>query len=798
MEVSMESFWQDIRFGARLLTRAPGFFLMAVAALSLGIGANTAVFSVVNGILLRPLPYPQPDRLVVIHDTQPALSTAPASYPKYIDWRDQNRVFEVIGGSAPASAVLTGSGDPVRIPVARTTATLFRVFAVQPALGRWFEEAEDHPSGPGVVVLSHGFWSRQFGSDPAILDRTITLNDTPRTVVGVMPEGFAHRGADAFVPLAMEVDENQRNSHFLATYGRLKPEVSFAQAKSEMIELGHRLAREHGNNHGIDVRLYRDVVVGGYSGQLVVLLVSVALVLLIACANVANLLLARATSRRREMAVRTAMGASRFRLARQLLRESMLLSLCGGALGLLLAYAGVRAFVASAPPVLPRMTSIAVDANVLLFTLGVAVLTGVLFGLAPILQARAGAPVEALNQETGRSSGGPASRRAANVLVVAEVALSIVLLTGAGLMVKSLTRLQQQEIGVDTERVLSFFISLPESRYDSPERARAFFETALDRIRLVPGVVAAGATSHLPLHDYGSNSYFQIEGRTLWAPSEAPLAEVRVVGGDYFKAMGVPLVRGRLFGEPDNEASPPVILINQAMANRFWPGEDPIGQRVRIFGNEPREIVGVVGDVRSYNPALEPMLEVTAPYSQVPRASMTIAVRSAGNPAALAAAMRQQIASIDPLQPLSGVQTMEEVLSRSLSRPRLLSGLFGGFALLAALLALIGVYGLMAYAVGQQRREFGIRMAMGADAGTVLRMVLRRGMGLTLSGVAIGAIAAAGLMRLLGSMLYQVTPTDPAVFALTCTGVLLAAACACYVPARAATRVDPAVTLRAS
>jgi putative ABC transport system permease protein len=798
----MDSLWQDIRFGWRLLVRSPGFFALGVAALALGIGANTAVFSAVYNVLLKPLPYPEPERLALIFDTQSDCATCPASYPKYVDWRDQNRVFEVIGGSSPASAVLTGVGEPERIRTARTTATLFRVLAVPPHLGRCFEEDEDRPGGAPVVLLSHGFWQRRLGGDPEILGRVLTLDDVPRSVVGVMPPGFRHRGAEVWVPLARAVDEETRNSHFLVTYGRLEPGVTVEQARREMRTLGERLAREHDNmGHGIDVQPYRSLIVRDARAPLLVLMGSVVFVLLIACANVANLLLARGAARRREIAVRSAMGATKLRLVRQLVTESLLLSLAGGVLGLGLAYAGVRAFVAAAPPVLPRVSEVTVDVNVLLFTLLVALGAGTLFALAPVLHARDDRPSEALKEEAGRSAGGPFARRAGSVLVVAEIGLSVVLMMGAGLMVKSLSRLQQQDVGVVVERLLAFDVAIPEARYESDDSVRAFYRGALERLRAIPGVRSAGATNLLPLYQYGSNSYFDVEGKALWAKNEGPLAEVRVVDGDYFGAMGIPLVRGRYLTAQDDEQSPKVVVINEALADRCWPGEDPIGRHLLSLDEEGDrwQVVGVVGNVRTYSPRLKPEMEVSRSLAQSPRRSMTFVVRSATtDPTALVGALRREMAAVDPSQPLSRIQTMEQVVHESLSGTRLLSVLITGFAALAAALALIGVYGLVAFAVNQQRPEIGIRMAMGADDGDVLRLVLGRGLRLALTGVALGALGALMLGQLLSSLLYEVTPGDPWVVAGTCGGVLAATLAACYVPARAATQVDPAETLRAT
>jgi len=797
----MDGFWQDVHFGVRLFRKSPGFLAMAVLALGLGIGANTAVFSVVHGVLLAPLPYPEPERLVVIYTTQPACQICPASFPKYVDWRDQNRVFDVIGGSVPADAVMTGRGEPERVAIAITTASVFRVLGVAPRLGRWFTEEEDRPGGPKVAMLSYGFWERRFGGDPRILGQTIVLDEVPRTIVGVMPQGFAHRGAEAFVPLARAFDESQRDSHFLSTYGRLKAGVSVERARSEMIALGRRLAREQHTSTGIDVQPYQRVVIRDAATPLLLLQGTVAFVLLIACANVANLLLARAAARRREIAVRSAMGATRGRLVRQFLTESVMLAVLGAALGLGLASAGVRAFVATAPPVVPRMTSIAISVPVLLFTLGVALGTGILFGLAPMLHAGAGGPGEALKDESARSGGGRGSRRAGQVLVVAEIALSLVLLVSAGLMVKSLLRLQRQDLGLLTDRVLAFGVSLPTARYDSNTRIQQYYATALARLRSVPGVGAVGLISNLPFRDgTGPNGYFDVEGKTPWLPREAPLAEMRLVDADYYRTVGVPLVSGRFFTEQDDERARPVVIVNQALARRCWPNEDAIGKRINLDSPPSwREIVGVVGDVRTYQPGLAPPLELAVPYRQGPEPSMSFVVRTAtADPAVLIKVIRREMAAIDSSLALSDVETMEQRVRTSLAQPRLLSVLISVFAALAALLALIGVYGLMAYATSQQRHEFGIRMAMGATPGALLRMVLVRGASLAGVGIALGGLGAIALTRLMKSLLYEVTATDPAVLVPTCIAIFAAALAACYGPARAASRVDPIRTLGAS
>jgi len=791
----VEALLQDVRFALRLFRRSPGFAALATIALALGIGANTAVFSVVDAVLLKPLPFPDPDAIVAVYDTQPFCPTCPASYPKFTDWRAQNAVFDAIGAANGGGMVLTGKGAPERIRSSRATASIFRVFQVQPILGRWLSDDEDKPGGPHVAMLSYGFWQERFAGDPRVLGQTLTLDDAAYTVVGVMPREFVLQRAQVWVPLAMAVDQSQRGAHFLNVVARLKPGVTIQRAQREMIALGVRLAKEYPTNHGIDVGPYKNVIVGDSGRSLLVLLGSVAFVLLIACANVANLLLARAARRRREITIRTAIGAGRVRLVRQLLTESVLLALGGSVFGLLLAYWGVRMFVSIAPATFPRVESIGVDTTVLLFTLGISIVTGVIFGLAPALHALHQRPGEALKQDEVRSGGGRGVRRASSTLVVVEIALSLVLLIGAGLMVKSLLRLEHQDAGFAVERLLTFELSLPKARYSDDARVLAFFDRAMQRISALPGVQHAGAIDLLPLGNFGTNGDFQIEGRQ-WPDGRSPLIEKRRVRGDYFQTMGIRLIRGRLFNAFDTDKSAKVVIINDATAQRFWPGEDPVGKRMTLYGSAFCDIVGVVASVRSADLSRLPAIEEYGPDSQNPNRSMTVAVRTMAEPTALVASIRQEIAAIDPQQPLAAVRTMEEVVRTSTSRPRLLSILTVLFAAIAAILAAVGTYGIMAYSVSQQTREIGIRMAMGADSAAVIRSVLAHGLKLIAAGVLIGAAGALALTGVLMTLLYEVSPSDPAVFAGTCIGVVAVAVIACYLPARSATRVDPMVVLR--
>lgn len=802
---------RDTRYALRSFARAPAFTAAVLLTLALGIGINAAVFSVVYGVLFKPLPYPEPDRLVVVYDTQPPpmnCPTCPASYPEYVDWRDRNEVFEAIGASEPRRLVMTGRGDAEELPGAAVSASLFRVFGVGPQFGRWFTEEEDGPGGPNVAILSDRLWAGRFGRDPRVLGQTIVLNDTPRTIVGVMPKGFAHRGADLFVPLAERLDERMRNRHRFSVYGRLKAHITIDRARTEMIALGHRLARERNATHGIDVRAYHSVVVrppnfldpsrAKPADLLLVLQAAVIFVLLIACVNVANLQLARTAARRREIAVRTALGASPPRLARQFLTEGLLLPLAGGVLGLGLAYGAVRAFVTLAPPVLPRMATLGIDVPVLLFTLAVAIAAGVAFGLTPLLHVRRGS-LGALTDSGSRLAGGTMSRRVGQALVVTTIALSVTLLVGAGLTVKGLWLLHRQDLGFQVDGILTFTASLPMSRYPSEDLARDFYARAIERLRAVPGVQRAGAINNLPLRPTHQNAFIEVEGKTLWEPENAPLVEQRFVTGDYHQVMSIPLVRGRHLTDADDERSKPVVLVNQRLADLCWPNEDPIGKRVRFGRPEWAEVVGVIADARILRPDETPPLEAASPHRQAPVSSLSFVLQTGtADPAALGNAIRREMAALDAELPLKNLATMETVASESLAQPKLISTLLSGFALLAAVLALVGVNGLMAYTISRQRYEYGIRLAMGASPGSLARMILARGGMLAAVGAGFGIVAALALTRVLAAWLYQVAPTDASVMAAACLVVVVAALAACIAPARTVARVDPVETLRAS
>jgi len=786
----------DIKVAARSVIRARLVSALAVLAFALGIGVTTAVFSIFNGVLLMPLPYSHPEQIVSVYDTQPACATCPASIPKYHDWKERNQVFSAIGGSVQNSDVMTGNGDPIRVSRVATTASFVDVFGVRPQIGRWYTEDEDRPGGPKVVVLAHDFWTERFGRDPAVVGRTVTFNGEPYEIIGVMPASFSHRRAKTFVPLQRKLDPATRGSHFLVTYARLKPGVTVERAATEMRALGQTLAKEFGTNHGIDVRSYTEAVVGGVRTPLRVLLGAVFLVLLIACANVANLLLASGLARRRELAIRLALGAGPRDLARQLTIESLLLALTGGAIGIVLAQWILRTFLVLAGNQLPRAATIAIDGRVLAFTVAVSVIVGVFCGVWPLVLLRMKELASAVREGDLRTGSG--SRRFGNGLVVAEIALAFALLVGAGLLVKNLVLLRNRDAGIRIDRIIAFDVALSNQRYKEPAQSRGFYRDLYARLSQVGNIESLGMTSHLPMYNFGWNGEFQVDGGTPWGPNEAPLVEYRWMHGDYLKTMGIPLVKGRMLDQRDGDKSA-TVLINHAMAEKFWPGKDPIGKRFGQGNDKSQwyEVVGVTGDVRSLGLARNTPYEFYRTIAQSPFAFMTVVIRTtADDPTSIIPTARQIMASIDPSLPLSEVQTMEHVVAESVGQPRLMSALTVLFGGLAGVLAMVGVYGVMAYNVRRQRREFGIRLALGADQARVRNLVVGRGLALAITGVALGAVGSWLLTNLLKTMLNDVKPTDAAVFGGTAAAVLIVAVVASYLPARSAGRVDPMIVLR--
>jgi putative ABC transport system permease protein len=787
---------RDVRHAVRAFVRGRSVTVLAVLAFALGIGVTTAVFSIFSAVLLTPLPYPDSAELVAVYDTQPACATCPASVRKYHEWKARNQVFAAIAGSHPVSLVLTGHGDPVRVAGLVTTPSLVDVLGIPPAFGRWYTEAESQPGGPKVVVLSYPFWIGRMNRDAQVVGRTLTLDGQPYEILGVMPERVAFRNAELFVPLQRRLDPGDR-AHFLATVARLKKGVPLERATSEMRALGPTLAREFGQNHGIDVRSLYEVTVGNIRTPLRVLLGAVFLVLLIACANVANLLLASGLARRRELAIRLALGAGRGDLARQLTAEALVLAIVGGAIGVLLASWGIRTFVTLAGNVLPRAATVEIDGRVVAFAAVLSLLVGIVCGLWPLARLRTRALASAVREGDTRTGSG-AGRTFGNGLVVAEIALAYALLVGAGLLVKNLMLLEGRDAGIETARVVAFDVAPAGPRYADQARVAGFYRELLDRLQSTGGVQSAGATSHLPMYRFGNNGEMTIEGGNPWGPSDAPLVEFRWIAGDYFRTIGIKLLEGRLFNERDRQGTQQVVVVTQSMAAKFWPGKSAVGRRIASgSSNDWWEVIGVINDVRSFGLAATTPYEMYRTVEQQPSGSMTVVARTvADDPAQTIQAARQIVGSIDPALPVTAVQTMEAVVSASVRQPRLLSALTSLFGGLAGLLAMVGVYGVTAYNVRRQRREYGIRLALGANAAAVQRLVVSRGLVVSLCGVALGAAGALALTRTLQAMLNDVKPTDPVVFAVNGALVLLVSVAACYLPARSAGRVDPMVVLR--
>ena len=799
----MGNLWQDIRYGFRMLLKKPGFTAIAVLTLALGIGANTAIFSVVNAVLLRPLPFAEPDRLVMVYEKRLKLGRTrnPVSAPDFIDWRAQNTVFENMAAYTWWNANLTGGDEPERIMGAVASAGLFPTLGVEPALGRSFTPEEDQPNANRVVVLSHGLWQRRFGSDAGIIGKTLTLNGNSFTVVGVMPRGFhfPDKQIEMWAPLALNTSEaGNRGSHYLHVVARLKPGMSLPQAQAEMETIASRLEQQYPVNVGHSVNIFPlyEETVGSIRPALLVLLGAVGFVLLIACANVANLLLVRGSARQKEIAIRTALGAGRFRIIRQLLTESVLLAIVGGGLGLLLAIWGTDLLVALSPPETPRVSEIGLDRAVLGFTLAVSLLTGMVFGLLPALQASKPDLNDSL-KEGGRSQMASGSRsRIRSLLVVAEVASALVLLVGAGLLLKSFIRLREVNPGFNPENVLTMQLSLPQTKYKEEHQQAAFTQQVLQRIGTLPGVNAAGAVAGLPLSGNSASRYFAIEGRPERPAGEGLNTNFNAISPNYFRALGIPLLQGRDFSERDVLGTPEVVIINEAMARRFWPDEDPLGQRLRISDQPWRTIIGIVGSVKHSGLDVEPTPEMYYPLLQDPLPFMTLVVRTTGDPQSLAAAVQREVRMVDKDQPVFGIKTMEEVVAESVSSRRLTMLLLATFASLAVLLAAIGIYGVMSYTVAQRTHEIGIRMALGAQAGDVLRLIVGQGMILTAIGITVGLAASLALTRVLSSLLYGVSATDPLTFIAVSLLLAAVAFLAGYLPARKATRVDPMVALR--
>ncbi len=811
----MGTIWQDLRYGARMLLKSPGFTMVAVLALALGIGANTAIFSVVNAVLLRPLPFAQPEQIITAWGSKDETQhSAVVSYMDYADWRDQTQTLEYVAAFQYGGTLLRqDEAEPEAITGANVSADLFPLLRVQPMLGRGFTRADDQPNAAPTIILGHSLWQRRFNSDPHIVGRQIRISTTNATVIGVLPEGFRFpvqaNKTEFLRPLAQALGDatKRRSAYMLRTVARLKPGVTVQQAEAEMRALGQRLEAQYpdeGFRLGARLITLHEAVVGDVRASLLVLLGAVGLVLLIACANVANLLLARAAARHREMAIRTALGASRWRVVRQLLTESVLLSALGGTLGLLLAMWGVDLLVAASPGGIPRLKDVGLDPSVLAFTVGVSLLTGFIFGLAPALQSAQVELHEALKEGGRSASEGRARQRMRSLLVVAEVALSLVLLIGAGLLLKSFTRLREVNPGFDAQNVLTTGLSLAKTKYPDEVQQRAAFTEIAARVQAMPGVESAALIYPLPFGGSSTTNTFLIDGRPAPRPEDKPSANYRLVSPDYFRVLGVPVRSGRVFTTRDAENAPLVIVVNESFARRFFAGADPLGQHIIVergaddSAKQPtREIVGVVGDVRHEGLDTEAGPEFYVPYMQGPERYMDLVVRTkTANVAGMAASVRAAIKQWDAEQYVPNVEPLTQRVAESLARRRFNMLLTGLFAAVALLLAAVGIFGVTAYSVTQRTHEIGLRMALGAQPSDVLRLVLGQGLRLVLGGIVLGVAVALALTRVLTSMLYGVRPTDPLTFLSVSVLLTLVALVACYIPARRATKVDPVVAMR--
>lgn len=820
----MQTLLQDLRYGARMLFKNPLITLIAILALTLGIGANTAIFSVVNAVLLRPLPYEESERLVFLSERGTQVEDMSISYPNFTDWREQNRVFEHFGVSNRNSYNLTGRGEAERINAGQVSAEVFAALQAKPALGRVFTNEEDVAGGPPVVVLSHGLWLRRFGGDPKILNQQLNLNNKNYEVIGVMSPDYAFpTRTEMWVPVGQLLSEpgwKQRGNH-PGLYGvaRLKPGVTIEQARADLGNIATNLAKQYPDSNegnGVTITKLLDIYVGDIRLALWFMLAAVSFVLLIACANIANLLLARATVRQKEMAVRAALGASRWRLIRQLLTESVILALLGGTLGLVLAQWGIDLILAISPNSIPRAKEIGLDWRVLIFTLGVSVITGILFGLIPALQSSEINVHETL-KESGRGNSGK-KQWVRNGLVVFEVATTLMLLVCAGLMIRSFYRLQQVNPGFNYDHLMSLSISLPQKKYATPEQQINFFEQVANNIRQQSGVRSVGYASGLPLGNNGWQTSFTVEGQPIPPSSQIPSMEACLASPDYFQTMGIKLIAGRWFTEHDNRAhlngvdlskltveqrygaALKVLVIDEEFARRHWPNENAVGKRIRLGSgaNDPLlEVVGVVGRVKMEGLNNDSnRVQGYLPYLQGQGRDMTIVVKSALEPTQMISLARQQVTAVDPEQPVFDVRTMEEIKSLSISTERLTLTLLGIFASVALILAIVGIYGVMNYAVTQRTHEIGIRMALGAQASDVMKLVIGHGMKLVFIGTAIGIVAALLITRFMQTLLFEVTATDPLTYTMIALLLTIVALLACYVPARRAMKVDPMIALR--
>ena len=803
---------QDLRYGLRTLIKNPGFTIVAVIALALGIGANSAIFSVVNAVLLRPLPYKNPDQLVVIWENAthlgfPKDTPSPANF---LDWRQQSTLFEGMAAFAERSFNLTGVGEPERLDGRRVSANLFEMLGVKPIVGRTFVPQEDQP-GTKVVLLNESLWKRRFGGDPAVVGRAVNLNGEPYTVVGVLPQTVrlptsGNWRDQVWVPLAFPSEEAaSRGAHYLEVIARMKPGMTLPKAQAEMDTIAARLAQQYPDfnaRRGAVVTPLHEEIVGKMKSPLLILLGAVAFVLLIACANVANLLLARAAVRQKEIALRLALGANRARLTKQLLVESVLLSLVGGLVGLGAAYFGLNVLTRFIPRDVAQADTITIDAKVLLFTLAVAVVTGLIFGLAPATQASHFNLNETL-KEGGRDSGaGVRGKRLRNSLVIAEVATSFILLVGAGLLINSFVHLRTLDPGFRADHLLTLNVDLSEVKYPDTQRRTAFFEEVTRRVQTLPGVQSVAVAGNLPFTYNGDSTLIAVEGIPDPPIDQWPDVIYRTVGPGYLATMGIPLVRGRDFNDQDTLDTTPVVVISEKTAKHYWPNEDPIGKRLKTGATTSdvpwRTVIGVVKDVRQNDFIAEPKMQMYFSYRQVKDlVANALVVRTSVDPLSLATSVRNTIWAVDKDQPVANIDSMEHIVAGAVARQRFSMLLLAIFAGLALVLAAVGIYGVMSYSVAQQTREIGIRIALGAQRGDVLRMTVKEGLKLVGVGLLIGLISAFVLTRVMESLLFGISATDPVTFGIICVVLLIVATLASYIPALRAATVDPMVALRA-
>lgn len=797
----METLLKDIRYAVRSLLKRPGFTAIALIALALGIGANTAIFSLVNAVLLRPLPFAEPDRLVWMWgNIKNGGSRASVSPLDFLDYRQQNTTFEQFAASisVPVPLNLTGNGEPERLTAAAVTGNYFQALGVQPILGRTFQLENEKPGNEQVTVLGYNVWQKRFGGDPAIINKTITLDGKSCAVLGVMPKDFSFPAtAELWVPINFEIAPGmkQRKAHFMRPVGRLKAGVTLAQAQADTDAVARHLEEQFPEDQGWNLRLVslREQLVGNTRPTLFILFGAVGFVLLIACANVANLLLVRAAGRNREIAVRTALGAGRWRIMRQMITESVLLALVGGSLGTLLAVWGVELLVALTAGSIPSTAHVSIDATVLGFTLLISLFTGVLFGLAPALRTMKLNLSESLKEGGRTGSEGAHRSRTRSVLVVLETAVAVVLLIGAGLLVRSLLRLQEVSPGFDAQNVLTMRVDLPRSKYDVADKSANFFAELENRLAALPGMESVGFISELPLSGQPNDMPYTVEGRAAGNNQQFD-DDFRRVNTKYFSAMRIPFLRGRNFTEQEVRDGAKVLIVSDLLARQTFPNEEPLGKRlIMMMGPEPWEIIGVVGDIRHRGLDSAPL---PAMYMPAYGRSTNVVLRSKGDIGALAAAVRKEVQQIDPNQPVADVRTMEQWLETAVAAPRYRTALLGLFALVALLLASTGIYGVMSYSVSQRTHEIGVRMALGARRLDVLKLVVRQGMTLVLVGVVLGLGGAFALTRLMSSLLFNVTAKDPFTFGAVAALLTLVAFVACYLPARRATTVDPLIALR--